>query len=162
MNDFAAYSLLMGPACLFGIFLVKKSHSWHDFTQLSNEVKDYITIASSMRRPEKVFEPCLSIVDVIAIYLTSRGNRGWANRKRLTAGCLDAKILLSFLEEHHRSVKRLACACLADKVVRKIVPECVSTYPQTLLWTFANEQEALSQMEPFCAGEDLEFIKNRT
>lgn len=162
MNEFAVYSLVMGPACLIGVFLVRKAKSWHDFTQLSTEVKDYITIASGMRRPDKVFEPILTVVDVIAIYLTSRGNRGWANRKRIDAQCLDSEILLSFLEEHHKSIRRLACACLADKAVRKIVPECASTYPQTLVWTFANEQEALSQMEPFCTGEDLEFIKNRT
>jgi hypothetical protein len=162
MNDFVLFSAAMGPACLFGVYLVRKTNSWHDFTHLSEEVKDYITIASNMRQPEKVFQPYLSFFDVVAIYLTSRGNRSWANRKRLDSGCQDSKILLSFLEEHHTSVKRLACACLADKAVGKIVPQCASTYSQTLLWTFAGEQEALSQMEPYCTGEDLEFIKTRT
>lgn len=111
--------------------------------------------------PVQIAIPNLPVRDVLSIYLNSRSNRSNVNERRVDSSHPDCMRLLSYVERDHKKIKRAALACVLSRVTVRLVPECPSSYPRVLLWTYANEQESLSQVSRFCSLPTQQFISSR-
>jgi hypothetical protein len=105
--------------------------------------------------------PILPLRDIISIYLNSRGNRGFVNTLRVQTESEDYSLMLENFEEKHCQIKRLALACVGERLLDKLFPNCNSVRHKRLLWIYADEQGVLNQISDFCSPQERYFISSR-
>lgn len=164
MNKFLAVAISLGVFCLVGLAVrVKITLANRKFRELTKDTEVFLYEVSKLLEPIPANISCASlpIVDVVSIYLNSRGNRGWVNERRLDGNIPECALLLSRIETKHGEIKNLAISCIGDRILDKITPGCPSMRCRLLLWTYAYEQEVLSSLSPFCSASDINFITSR-
>lgn len=155
MNPFFVSTISMGTICLVGFVVNNKVTRAPKFQELSMSTKELLEVISNMENPaEDSPVPRLPAMDIIAIYIKSRGNRNFANLERVESDRPECVILLKWIERDHRIIKRLMFASLGGKLVDKIVPGCHSVYAR-LLWTYGNQQAVLNQLSQYLPHSDF-------
>lgn len=163
MNQFFAGSMatvFMGIAAFATERSLKRIPKLH---ALTNTTEQAMSIVSELDEacPQQLDMPNLPCWDVLKIYLNSRANRTWANERRVEDMHSDGMALLNRVAKDHKAVKRAAAACVFGRPFVRLVPDCQLPYPRKLLWTYADEQEALSMLTPFCSPPQQLFIATR-
>jgi hypothetical protein len=163
VNQFIAGTIATGLIGLSSVAIerkLKKAPKLHELTKATEVSLDFMS-EQEEAMPVKIAIPNLPIRDVLAIYLNSRANRNRVNERRVDNRNPDCIYLLSRVDEDHEKIKRAALACVISRVTVRLVPDCPSSYPRVLLWTYANEQEVLSQVSQFCSPPNQQFISSR-
>lgn len=159
MNGFLLGTLSIAALGFVGNSLTtRKASKVHN---LSNDTEILLEAVASSYNPPVSDGPTLPLKDVVSIYLNSRGNRDRVNECRLDNGSQECFILLQKMEEDHKLIKNLALACIGDRVLDRLVPNCHSTRHKRLLWTYADEQGVLGQIAEFCTPLDQNYISTR-
>lgn len=160
MNGFLLGTLSAGALGLAKrVVLPRKAPQLHNLTDATSTLLEVVSWSFDPPTEEGAAIP---LKDVFSIYLNSRGNRDWINERRLDSneeGCL---FLLEKIEQDHRLIKRLALACIGDRMLDRLIPNCHSSARhKRLLWTYADEQAVLGRLSDFCAPQDQNFISTR-
>jgi hypothetical protein len=150
LNQYIAGTIFTGAFGVVAFVAERKSRrtpKLHAFTTSTKEQLGLVSLYPDPN-PDLIFTPEIPMKDVIMIYLNSRENRRLANEVRAEGSHPDGMKLFHRVEHDHKRIRRLAVACLTDRVAGKLVPDCKALYPRVLLWTYADEKKALDQLEP--------------
>lgn len=145
MNEFIAGTTVIG---VFGLaaFASERKFRWAPkLPALTNKTEQGLKIISYYDdpNPDLMLTPDVPMKDVVLIYLQSRENRRRASEEHADLGTPKSKEVLSRVQSDHGKIRRLALACMSDRVAAKLVPDCKALYPRVLLWTLADENAAL-------------------
>jgi hypothetical protein len=135
-----------------------RSQKLHDLTGSTEILMDKVSRSKEPRSQGG----SIPLADIFSIYLNSRANREWVNRKRADVNNPEWDFLLDEIRQDHELIKRLAIACTADRLIDRLISNCdSSTRHKRLLWKYADEQEILTELAPFCSPRDQNFISTR-
>lgn len=100
-------------------------------------------------------------MDILAIYLKSRGNREWANEERLQESRPACGMLLSGICRDHEMIKGALLFSVLESTVGRLKRGCDSLYSHDLLWYYAEEQEYINHLAEYCAEPKRKILLSR-
>lgn len=163
MNGFLLGSLtsVAAGAVTYGLknaYLI--TGQFHNLTDSTEALRQELSIIYDEPMAESDI-PIIPLKDIISIYLNSRGNRGFVNRLRVHTDSEHYSLMLKNMEKNHCQIKLLALACVGERLLDRLVPNCNSIRNKRLLWIYADEQGVLDQISDFCSPQERYFISSR-
>ena len=165
VNQFIDGSILTGILGLFTFAAERTLKRAPKLHALTNTTQEFLAIIAELDEADLKYVPIPHIPsrDILGIYLNSRYNRSLANERRIEQSHPDALKLLDWLTRDHRKIRRLTLQCLFCplRFAARLVPDCYTSCARVLLWTYADEQEVLNQLAPFCSPAQAMEISAR-